>query len=58
MIGVQPPTNAALRLAVEVGLISAVEDRHGAITAQELAQETGMDELLIGTNLGSKVEIC
>ncbi|KAL6716069.1 hypothetical protein ACLMJK_007031 [Lecanora helva] len=43
----EPPTNAALRYAVEVGLVDAISRRGGPVTAKALAKETGVEELLI-----------
>ena len=45
----QPLQSAAIRVALEAGVLHAIEEHGGgSISAAELAKKTGYDELLIG----------
>lgn len=46
----QPLQSAAIRVALEAGVLHAIEEQGGKdISAADLAEKTGYDELLIGT---------
>lgn len=50
----QPPTNIALRLAVELGLLDALVagGRSGPVSATSLAESTQSEEILVGKLAG------
>ena len=46
--------NAAIRLAVEMGLLEAISaNGHSPVTASELAKQKHVDELLMGMTLAN-----
>lgn len=50
----QPLRNAAVRMALEAGLLQVIGEKEGrSITAEDLSKATGTDTLLIGTTLTS-----
>lgn len=54
----QPPTNMALRIAVEVGLLGAVGAVDGSpITAQDLAKSCHVEELLVGKQMSLTLDM-
>ena len=48
----QPLRNAAVRMALEAGLLQVIGEKEGrSITAEDLSKATGTDTLLTGTTL-------